>query len=63
MVARNVWSMVENVGQKYIPLKWVFKVKEDGRFRARLVALGYKQIAGIDYGEIHAQLSLTLAFD
>ena len=41
-------------GQDAIPLKWVFKVKNDGRFRAILVALGYKQIQGIDYDEIHA---------
>ena len=62
MVARNVWSMVENVGQKYIPLKWVFKVKEDGRFREILVSLGYKQIAGIDYDEIHAPVISDVGF-
>ena len=32
----------------------MFKVKPDGRFRARLVTLGYRQIAGIDYTDIHA---------
>ena len=37
-----------------IGLKWVFKVKSDGRLIARLVALGYKQKAGIDYTDIHA---------
>ena len=37
-----------------IGLKWVFKTKKDGRFRARLVALGYKQQLGIDYTETHA---------
>jgi Reverse transcriptase (RNA-dependent DNA polymerase) len=29
--------------------KWVFKEKRDGVFRARLVALGYSQILGIDF--------------
>jgi hypothetical protein len=29
--------------------KWVFKKKKDGRYRARLCALGYSQIYGEDY--------------
>ena len=32
----------------------MFKVKCDGRFRSRLVELGYRQISGIDYTDIHA---------
>jgi hypothetical protein len=32
-----------------IGCKWVFKIKRDGRFRARLVALGYSQIPGVDF--------------
>ena len=37
-----------------IGVKWIFKVKSDGRYRARLVALGYRQKIGIDYTNIHA---------
>jgi len=62
MMDRKVWTVVENVGQKYIPLKWVFKVKDDGRYRARLVALGYRQVAGIDYDEIHAPVISDVGF-
>jgi len=36
-------------GQKSIGMKWVFVVKKDGRYRARLVAKGYNQIPGLDY--------------
>ena len=44
-----------------IPLKWVLKVKNDGRFRARLVVLGYRQRAGIDFNEIHAPVMHEVA--
>jgi hypothetical protein len=36
-------------GQKGIGTKWVFKIKRDGTYRARLVAKGYNQIAGVDF--------------
>ena len=36
-------------GRRLIGCKWVFKLKRDGRYRARLVGLGYTQIPGVDY--------------
>jgi hypothetical protein len=46
--------------------KWVhkFKLNVDGtieRFRARLTALGYQQVAGLDYGETFAPVARTKA--
>ena len=35
--------------RRLIGSKWVFKKKKDGVYRARLVALGYNQIPGVDY--------------
>ena len=35
--------------RKLIGNKWVFKIKRDGRFRSRLVILGYTQIPGTDF--------------
>ena len=37
--------------KKPIGCKWAFKIKRNGVYRARLVALGYKQIKGIDYDD------------
>ena len=34
---------------KTIGLKWLFNIKDDGRYRSRLVAQGYTQVGGIDY--------------
>ena len=56
MNKRNVWSIVLITeipnGRKPIGNKWVLKIKRDGRYRARLVCLGYTQIPGIDFKTI-----------
>jgi transposase InsO family protein len=48
----NTWDLVDlPPGRKAVKSKWVFKLKSDGRYRARLVAKGFTQIPGIDYDE------------
>ena len=51
--AREVWTRVKKKdvpkGRRLIGSKWVFKCKRDGRYRSRLVALGYTQIPGVDF--------------
>ncbi|KAL5621857.1 hypothetical protein BROUX41_000002 [Berkeleyomyces rouxiae] len=55
MLSYNVFEFVEKPhGQRLIGLRWVFKIKTDGRYKARLVARGDMQREGIDYGETFA---------
>jgi Reverse transcriptase (RNA-dependent DNA polymerase) len=55
MKTREVWNVVSldkvPEGRKIIGCKWVFKKKRNGVQRARLVALGYSQVPGIDFSE------------
>ena len=55
MEEKQVWEIVERknvpTGRKIIGNKWVFTVKDDGRYRARTVAKGYSQIPGKDFQE------------
>ena len=61
----KVWSLVErpkDTSHNVIGTKWVFKNKQDshGQFirnKARLVAQGYSQIEGVDYGETYAPVA------
>ena len=49
--------------RRLIGSKWVFKEKRDGRFRARLVCLGYSQIPG-DFSDNYAPVgnNITVRF-
>ena len=53
MISRGVWRKTDRKripnNRRLIGNKWVFKIKRDGTYRARLVALGYSQIPGVDY--------------
>ena len=65
MINQRVWRKIDKAkipeNRKLIGNKWVFKIKRDGTYRARLVALGYSQIPGIDYTENFASVSHSLA--
>ena len=66
MIRKNVWTLVEketiDKNQRILSMKWVFTEKNDGRFRARLVVMGFKQIPGIDFMEVHAPVMSEVAF-
>ena len=60
LMDNNVWTVVDlPPGKKAVGSKWVFKLKKlpDGsidRFKARVVARGFTQKAGIDFTETFA---------
>ncbi|KAE8218105.1 hypothetical protein CF319_g7952 [Tilletia indica] len=63
LVGMHTWDLVElPAGRKAIGSRWVYKLKlnEDGmadRWKARLVAQGFTQVAGVDYFETFAPVA------
>src|SRR6266540_4508980 len=58
----EVWSLVERSKQNVIGTKWVFRNKQDKngvvtRNKARLVAQGFIQIEGLNFGETYAPVA------
>jgi hypothetical protein len=58
----EVWSLVERSKKNMIGTKWVFRNKQDEqgvvtRNKARLVAQGFTQIEGFDFGETYAPVA------
>ena len=66
MINREVWRktdkrMIPN-NRRLIGNKWLFKIKRDGTYRARLVALGYSQVPGVDYIDNFAPVAHDVSF-
>jgi len=66
MKKRKVWRVIKRrqmpKGRRLVKCKWVFKIKRNGVFRARLVACGYSQIPGVDYSENYSPVIHDVSF-
>ena len=66
MIQNGVWR---NVRKREIPsnrrlvgCKWVFKKKKNGVYRARLCALGYSQVPGVDFNANYSPVINDITF-
>jgi hypothetical protein len=61
MYKRGVWPKIKKAtvpsNRQTVKCKWILKIKRNGIFRARLVACGYSQIAGVDFTKNYAPVT------
>ncbi|KAI2507514.1 Reverse transcriptase (RNA-dependent DNA polymerase) [Fragilaria crotonensis] len=69
-LSRDAWKKFPREmlkGRKPIPVKWIFKIKEeqDGslRYKSRIVLKGYVMIPGVDYTEFSRRLQQTQQYE
>ena len=63
---RKVWNNICKLDvpndRRLIGCKWVFKIKRDGTYRARLLTLGYSQVPGVDFTDNFAPVVNDVTF-
>ena len=66
MIERGVWRKTDRKRipskRRLIGNKWVLKIKRDGTYRARLLALGYSQIPVVDYTDNFGPVAHDVSF-
>lgn len=62
LINNNTWKLIDSgkvPNVKPLHSRWVFRIKEDGRYKARLVIKGCEQRYGIDYLETFSPVVST----
>ena len=49
-------------GRRLVKCKWVFEIKREGKYRARLVACGYSQISGVNFHQVSSTVVNDVTF-
>jgi hypothetical protein len=66
MKNKGLWELIpkEKTSERRICVKskWLFKIKRNGIFRARLVAYGYGQVPGIDFTDNYSPVVDNVSF-
>jgi hypothetical protein len=66
MDKQQVWEIIKKEdipeNRRAINCKWIFKIKQNGIFRTRLMACGYSQVPGIDFNESFAPMINDVSF-
>ena len=63
IIANHTWDIVDYTPNlNVLSGKWVLKIKNNGRYKARYVCGGHKQIAGVDYDQVYTSVAKTTSF-
>ena len=66
MEKNHVWRVIKKTdvpeNRRLLGAKWVFKVKKNGIFKARLVAQGFSQIPGVDHQDSFSPVIYNTTF-
>ena len=57
----NTWEAVKprEIRRKVITSRWILKIRDDGRYKARLVARGFEQTQDVEFKEIFSPVVNT----
>ncbi|KAJ5298140.1 uncharacterized protein N7443_006260 [Penicillium atrosanguineum] len=59
-LSNGTWRIIDRErNKKPLTLRWVFRVKDDGTYKARLVVRGFQQVPGRDFLDVYAHFQLT----
>ncbi|KAJ5137217.1 Reverse transcriptase RNA-dependent DNA polymerase [Penicillium atrosanguineum] len=62
-LSNGTWRIIDRErNKKPLTLRWVFRVKDDGTYKARLVVRGFQQVPGRDFLDVYAVTARPMSF-